>query len=96
MSRFDANPTFDPEDGLYHASCDWQAVSGPAMVVVEAVATVLHADPLDLQPLQDVVDVDGVESILTGPHTAQVTVEFEYADTKVTLGRDGHLVIDPL
>lgn len=96
MSKFDVTPVFDPDDGLYHASCDWQAVSGPAMVVVEAVAAVLHADPLDLHPLQEVVDVDGVESILTGPHTAQVTVEFEYADTCVRLSRDGHIAIEPL
>lgn len=96
MSSFDVDPAFDPDDGLYHASCDWQAVRGPGMVVVEAVARVLHADPLDLRPLQEVVDVDSVESMLTSPHTGRVTVEFEYAGTIVRLSRDGRIAIDPL
>jgi hypothetical protein len=95
MSTFEVDPTFDPEDGKYHATCDWQAVNGPAMVVVEAVASVLRTDPLDLRPLQEVVDVDSIESILTSRHTTPVTIEFEYADTRVRLVRDGRLAIDP-
>jgi|AntRauTorcE11898_2_1112593.scaffolds.fasta_scaffold01873_2 hypothetical protein len=92
---FDVDPTFDPDDGRYHVSCDWQTVNGPGIVIVEAVARVLNMDPLDLQPLQDAVDVDSVESLLTSHHTAPVTVEFEYADTRVRLSRDGRISIDP-
>jgi hypothetical protein len=96
MSTFEVDPTFDPEDGKYYATCDWQAIKGPAMVVVEAVASVLRTDPLDLRPLQEVLDVDSVEAILTSRHTTAVTVEFEYAGTRVRLDRDGRLVIEPL
>lgn len=96
MSMFEVDPTFDPEDGQYHATCDWQNVTGPGMAVVEAVASVLQTDPLDLRPLQEVVDVDSIESILTGREAGAVTVEFEYADARVRLSGDGHLVIDPL
>jgi hypothetical protein len=42
------------------------------------------------------VDVDGLESILTSAHATPVTIEFEYADARVRLGRDGQLTIDPL
>jgi hypothetical protein len=96
MSALDVDPTFDPADGKYHVSCDWRRDSAPGLVVVEAVAIVLHTDPLDLQPLQEVVDVDSVESIVTSRHTAEVTVEFEYADTRVRLSRNGRLTIEPL
>lgn len=89
------NPTFDPEDGLYHMVCDWQSVNAAGIVVVEAVARVLRTDPLDLRPLQDVVDVDSVESLLASAQAAPVTIEFEYAGAVVQLSRDGSVVIDP-
>jgi hypothetical protein len=96
VTKFDVDPTFDPDDGCYHVSCDWQEVRRPGTVIVEAVAYIHRVDPLDLKPLQAVVDVDSIESILTSQHAAPVTVEFEYADTRVTLSRDGHLAIQVL
>jgi hypothetical protein len=95
MTQFDVEPTFDPEDGRYHLECDWRTVQGPGIVVVEAVANVMRCDALDLEPLQNAVDVDGLESILTSAHATPVTIEFEYADARVRLGRDGQLTIDP-
>ncbi|WP_323676285.1 HalOD1 output domain-containing protein [Halorubellus sp. PRR65] len=95
MTNFDVDPTFDPEDGQYHLKCDWRTVPGAGIVLVEAVAHVMCCDPLDLEPLQNAVDVDGIESILTGRHVAPVTIEFEYANARIRVGRDGHVVIDP-
>ena len=96
MTQFDAEPTFDPDDGRYHMECDWSSVPGPGIVVVEAVAKVMCCDALDLEPLQNAVDVDGLESILTSAHVAPVTIEFEYGNARVRLGRDGHVSIDPM
>lgn len=89
------DPTFDPEDGLYHVAYDWGSVKATGIVVVEAVARVLHTDPLDLRPLQEVVDVDSVDALLTSANTAPLTVEFEYAGAIVRLSRSGNVVIDP-
>lgn len=96
MNIVNVAPTFHPDDGQYHATCDWQTVTAPGMAVVEAVASVLGTDPLDLPPLQEVVDVDSIESILTSDQPNPVTLEFEYADTRVRLTRDGHMAIEPL
>lgn len=95
MTHFDVEPTFDPDDGRYHLECDWRAVPGPGIVVVEAVANVMCCDALDLEPLQNAVDVDGLEAILTSAHVAPVTIEFEYANASVRLSRNGHVSIDP-
>lgn len=89
------DPTFDPQDGLYHMACDWRSVKSTGVVVVEAVARVLQRDPLDLRPLQDVVDVDGVDALLASTNTAALTIEFEYASATVRLGRSGTVAIDP-
>lgn len=96
MKKIDVDPTFDPEDGRYHMECDWSAVPGPGVVVVEAVASVMHCDPLELEPLQNVLDVDGVEAILTSRHVTPVTIDFEYGNALVTLSRGGAVIIEPL
>lgn len=96
MSIFNDEPRFDAVDGIYRLKCEWRDVEGPGIAVVEAVAKVLRCDPLELEPLQNVVDVDSIESIITAPYTAPVSIEFEYADAQVTLKRSGEIVIDPL
>jgi hypothetical protein len=96
MSLHQDEPTFDPIDGVYKLHVEWDTIEGVGILVVEAVAAVMGRDPLDLEPLQDVVDVDSIQSILSAPSTRDVSIEFEYAGSIITLARSGQVRIDPL
>lgn len=96
MSSLTQEPAFDPASGAYRLQTDWHSVEEPGIFVVEAVAAVLNRDVLDLEPLQNVVDIESIETLLQAPVTTPLTLEFEYEDTLVELSRTGQLRIEVL
>lgn len=89
-------PTFDADAGVYRLHCDWRNTDGAAMVITEAVAAVRHCDALELEPLQDVVDVDGLEALLAAnaAEAGRFVAEFDYEGTTVRVERSGQIVIE--
>jgi hypothetical protein len=71
---------------------EWRRV--PSMAVVETVAAATDRSQLDLPPLQEAIEVDALEDILTGPSVSVVYVSFEYAGTTVTIGNDRSIVVE--
>lgn len=94
MSTHELDPSFDPESGAYELTIDWQRVEDLGILVVEAVASVLRRDVLELRPLQEVVDVDSLETMLRGPAEHGLVLQFEYEDAVVELSRTGDVAIE--
>lgn len=66
-----------------------------SLAIVEAVAAREGVHPTDLEPmLQDAVDPDALETVLSAGAGAPVTVAFEYAGYDVVVGSDGSLVVE--
>lgn len=96
MSPLTEEPVFDPATGVYRLKTDWHKIERPAILVVEAVATVLNRDVLNLEPLQDVVDIESIDRLLGAPDKSPLSLEFEYEDTLVEISRAGRLLIEVL
>jgi len=62
--------------------------ASPVVAVVERVAAADGVDPTDLPPLDDRVDADALDQLLTDA-AADVTVEFEYAGYTVVARSGG-------
>lgn len=54
---------------------------------VHAVADFKGVDPLDLEPLSEWIDPEGLDALLQSSHVE--IVRFEYAECIVTIDRDG-------
>jgi hypothetical protein len=97
MSSLNADPTFDATTGTYVLELDWTDVDDPGILVVEAVAAVIDSDALSMEPLQYVLDIDSLGSLLQdATAAAAVSVQFEYERTRVALDGGGRLDIQPL
>jgi len=62
----------------------------PSMAVVAALSNVMDVDPVDMDPLQGIVDTDALDAILgdrSGDSKRAVTLTV--ADYSVTVGSDG-------
>lgn len=94
MNSLTEEPVFDPASGVYRLETDWHAIEHPGIFVVEAVASVLNRDVLELQPLQDVVDLESIDTLLHAPAKSRLSLEFEYEDTLIELSRAGQLIIE--
>jgi hypothetical protein len=64
----------------------------PTVGVVEAVAAATDRDPGSLPQLGHVVDPDAIDDLLASD--PDVEIDFEYADTTVTVYGDGTVVVD--
>ncbi|WP_276261483.1 HalOD1 output domain-containing protein [Haloglomus litoreum] len=65
-----------------------------AEAVVEATSTVTGRDPLDMEPLFDVVDPDALETLVAGPAgSAGVSVSFQFEGRQITVQRGGRIHI---
>ncbi|NHN40462.1 hypothetical protein G9C85_02270 [Halorubellus sp. JP-L1] len=60
--------------------------------IVRSVADATDSDALELPPLYDAVDPDGLETLVEG--MAEGAVAFTYADRTVTVRADGHVDVD--
>ena len=81
-------PNSPPEIVQY----DWQGSEPPTVAVVEAVAAATDRTPTGLPLLQNTLDPDALNALLTR-EAASVTVSFQYAGTIVSVSGDGNIKI---
>lgn len=87
-----------PDDAAEDSSSDalrydWSRYQEPSMAVVEAVAEFLGCDEIDLPPLQDSLETDALNAVLTGHGNGSVRIEFEYAGAWITIDGGGTLLV---
>lgn len=63
------------------------------MRIVNEVAAALERDPMDLEPLAGLVDVDALSSLAS---TQSVDVSFEYEGLRVSVRTDGSVGVERL
>ena len=90
MGSSDApNQPDSPPEIVHH---DWQGLELPTVAVVEAVAAATDRTPTGLPLLQNTLDPDALNALLT-KEAASVTVSFQYAGTIVSVSGDGDIKI---
>ena len=74
------------------------ADSEVAVAIVEAVADRKGVDPIELPPLYDVVDTDGLEGIVDGDRAGSLQVRFTYAGYRVTIesAAEPEITLEPM
>ena len=78
-----------PPQAVHH---DWKGSEPPTVAVVEAVAAATDRTPTELPLLQNTLDTDALNALLTG-ETASVTISFQYAGVIVSASGDGSIKI---
>jgi len=78
-----------PPEAVHH---DWQGSEPPSVAVVEAVAAATDQTPTELPLLQNTLDPDALNALLTG-EPGSVTVSFQYAGAVVSASGDGSIKI---
>jgi hypothetical protein len=63
--------------------------------VVEAIASIRHCEPTDLEPLYNSVDSDALDAIIDGSDDGSVTVSLVANGLEVAVGSDGTVEIEP-
>ncbi|SER15688.1 HalOD1 output domain-containing protein [Natrinema salaciae] len=90
---------YDIESNTYRVRYDPTAVA-PSVAVTTALEAVIECDPAELTPLYEVIDPDGLDTVLqpSGPmqHRRELTVSFRYRELLVTASGDGLLEIEPI
>lgn len=82
-----------PTDSEPQHGFEWTTADGPSSAVVQAVSTVADEDPLDIEPLYDVVDPDALDTLFTqsqyyhGPPNG--SIQFEYHSYTVVIKANG-------
>ena len=71
---------------------DWQGLEPPSVAVVEAVAAATDRTPTELPLLQNTLDPDALNALLTRG-AASVTISFQYAGVIVSASGDGIIKI---
>lgn len=88
---------YDPQADAYYAQFDPAERSANA-AVVESVAAVKRADPLDFDPLYRAVDTDALDALVRdagAKASPGLSVSFRYEGTDVTVRGDGTVVVAP-
>lgn len=69
----------------------------PSMAVVVAVANAKGIDPLELEPLGDVVDTEALDRLFAGAGESRMNgwLTFRMAGCEVTVTSDGELSVTP-
>lgn len=89
---------FEPETGTYRTTFDGEDVT-PSTAVVETVAAVRGVDPMELDPLYEVVDPQALDRLVAPRpprRTGDCTVVFTYFDHEVTVRSPGIVRVRPL
>ena len=90
MGSSDApNQPDSPPEIVHH---DWQGSEPPTVAVVEAVAAATDRTPTGLPLLQNTLDPDALNALLTRG-AASVTISFQYAGVIVSASGDGSIKI---
>lgn len=81
-----------------HSKYDWTSIS-PSTAVVETVADTIDMDSTDLDSLYGSLDPDALDTLVQQPDqngsTADITISFTFADTRVTVHSAGDVVVEP-
>lgn len=65
-----------------------------SLSVIDALATELDADPVELEPLYNVIDPEALDQLFQDDGSATVTVRFTYDGHAVDVRSDGTIQID--
>jgi hypothetical protein len=89
------SPTVQHTETIRHS---WEEPFHPSVTIVEAVAAATDRTPENLPPLQDRIDPDALDSLITRGEPARVAISFEYADTVVVVKGNGAIEVrvDPI
>lgn len=81
----------------YRARYDQQMTS-PSMAVVAALSEVTNTDPLDLEPLYNVVDTDVLNALVQGRGALDepIRLSFSVEEYTITVSSNGEIDIAPL
>lgn len=87
--------TSRPDGNAESIRRDWSEYDRPSTAIVETVATVLDQEWDDLPPLQNFVDVDALDTLLTRerPTDKAIRVSFAYGALTVTVKSTGTIEI---
>ena len=84
--------TMGATDSITQIHCDTPV----SEMVVSTVAQVKGVDPLELDPLYDVIDPDALDSIFAaGDGESSMELSFEMAGCDVVVHGDGEVVVTP-
>lgn len=99
MSAEDRDPVeFDPESGVYRTNYNWSSRGSLSTAVLDAVGEAAERDALDLPPLYEQIDPEGLENLfapIPGSERCTGSVTFPLGDYHVTIAADGEIVIYP-
>lgn len=70
------------------------ARDSPTLRIVDAIADATDTDPLELDPLYEVVDPEAMERFLESDPTGAATVVFTYHGHAVEVRSDGAIAVD--
>ncbi|USZ68029.1 hypothetical protein NGM10_15010 [Halorussus salilacus] len=89
----------DEAAGVYRLRHDWTCDEPMSTVVVVALASVSETDPLELDPLRDVLDPDALDELFSPTRRDadrdSGRVEFSLSDHRVVVDATGHVEIRP-
>lgn len=66
----------------------------PSLRVVDALADLTDTDPLELDPMYDVVDPEALDQLVRPDANGDVSVQFTYDDHAVEVRSDGTVTVD--
>lgn len=72
---------------------EWSESRLPSVAVVEAVGEATDRDMTDLPQLNDSIDPDALDVLVTQRPSAPLAISFRYAGTRVSVRRDGWIEI---
>lgn len=87
--RSGAGPTLGENPDHY----DYRDAESPSTAVVEAVALATGRDPLELPLLQEVLDTDALDALVTHSADATARVSFTYDGVDVVVDNAGGIVV---
>jgi hypothetical protein len=96
----DAGPSGESSVEPFDATYDPDSSRTPSSAVVDAVAAVTNADPMDLPPLYDSVDTDALDAFVESEAGAasgldsNASLRFTFSGTVVTVSDDGEITVE--
>lgn len=83
--------------GLHTVRHGWEKPFLPSVTIVEAVAAATNRTATELPPLQQRIDPDALDTLMSHGDDAATTVSFRYAGTDVVIEADGviEVSVDP-
>ncbi|MBX0324689.1 hypothetical protein EGH21_16810 [Halomicroarcula sp. F13] len=83
----------DEDDADESRRAQWSSVGDLTTSLLEAVADETGEDVTDLPPLNDAIDPDALESLLTRDPSDSIQLAFSYTGVRVRIDSDGYLFV---